>query len=194
MRGILFIIICIISFGLTAQISSDNFKVGETAPNIKGIDQNGKTINSVDILKEQKILLIFYRGYWCPHCRKHLASVQKYLDEFTKKGVYVIVVSPEKVEKTVETSKKLKANFSIVHDVDNKIMNDYGVAFEVNNENVPSYYGFVSKKVVEYNIENNNVLPVPATYLIGSNHKFLYVHFDPDYKKRSDLEELLNTL
>ncbi len=94
----------------------------------------------------------------------------------------------------METSEKIKANFSIVHDVGNKIMNAYDVAFEVNTENVPSYYNFVSKKVVEYNIENNNVLPVPATYLIGLNNKFLYVHYDPDYKKRSDLEEILNTL
>jgi peroxiredoxin len=194
MRELLFIIICFISFQVTAQISSDNFIIGDIAPYIKGIDQNGKMINSSDILKNHKILLIFYRGYWCPHCRKHLASAQKHLDEFIKKGVYVIVVSPETVMKTIETSEKIKANFSIVHDEGNKIMNDYGVAYEVNDENVLSYYGFVSKKVAKYNVENNNVLPVPATYLIDFNSKFLYVHYNPDYKKRSDLEEILNIL
>ena len=194
MREFVFIVICVISFHLSAQISLDNFKIGDLAPEINGVDQNGKVISSVEILKSNKILLIFYRGYWCPHCRKHLASVQKHLGGFVGKGVYVIVVSPEKVEKTMETSEKIKANFSIVHDLDNKIMNDYGVAYEVNNENVPSYYGFVSKKVAKYNVENNNVLPVPATYLIDPDGKFLYVQYNPDYKKRSDLEELLNTL
>ena len=194
MRKFVFIIICVISFHLSAQISLDNYKIGELAPEINGVDQNGKTISSVEILKSHKILLIFYRGYWCPHCRKHLASVQKHLDEFVEKGVYVIIVSPESAEKTMVTSEKINANFSIVHDVGNKIMNDYGVAYEVSKENVPSYYNFVSKKVAEYNVENNNVLPVPATYLIDINGKFLYVHYDPDYKKRSDLEEVLNTL
>lgn len=194
MSKILLIIIAIISINLSAQISDDNFKIGDKAPSFSGIDQNGKTIISDNILKTNKILLVFYRGYWCPHCRKHLTSLQEHLDEFSKKGVYVIVVTPETEEKIAETNKKIKANFSIIHDVDNRIMNDYGVAFEVNKENVPSYYGFVSKKVAEYNIENNNVLPVPATYLIDANHKFLYIHFDPDYKKRSDLEELLNSL
>lgn len=188
------IIICFVSFHLSAQISPENFSIGDTAPDINGVDQNGKIISSTDILKDRKILLIFYRGYWCPHCRKHLASVQKHLDEFVEKGVYVIVVTPETTEKTIETAENIKANFSIVHDVGNKIMNDYGVAFEVNNENVPSYYNFVSKKVAEYNIENNNVLPVPATYLIDFKNRFLYVQYDPDYKHRSDLEEILNTL
>ena len=194
MSKILFIIIAVISINLSAQTSDGNFKIGDKAPTFSSIDQNGKTIISDDILKANKILLVFYRGYWCPHCRKHLASLQEHLDEFSKKGVYVIVVTPETDEKITETSEKIKANFSILHDVDNKIMNDYGVAFEVNKENVPSYYGFVSKKVAEYNIENNNVLPVPATYLIDADHKFSYVHFDPDYKKRSDLKELVNSL
>lgn len=182
------------SFHLPAQVSPNNFSINDTAPDISGVDQNGKILSSYDILKDHKILLIFYRGYWCPHCRKHLASVQKHLDEFVKKGVYVIVVTPETVEKTIETSENIKANFSIVHDVGNRIMNDYGVAFDVNTENVPSYYNFVSKKVPEYNTDNNNVLPVPATYLIDFNNIFLYVQYDPDYKNRSDLEEILNIL
>jgi len=194
MREFLIIIICFVSFHLPAQVSPNNFSINDTAPDISGVDQNGKILSSYDILKDHKILLIFYRGYWCPHCRKHLASVQKHLDEFVKKEVYVIVVTPETVEKTIETSENIKANFSIVHDVGNRIMNDYGVAFDVNTENVPSYYNFVSKKVPEYNTDNNNVLPVPATYLIDFNNIFLYVQYDPDYKNRSDLEEILNIL
>lgn len=194
MKLALIVLLFIFSINSTAQISTNNFKVGETAPNIVGVDQNGIEINSNNILKNHKILLIFYRGNWCPHCRKHLNSLQENLDEFTKKGVYVIVVTPETVERTKETVKKLKTNFSIVHDVDNKIMNDFGVAFEVNKENVPSYYGIVSKRVAAYNVENNNVLPVPATYLIDSNGKFTYVQYDPDYKNRSNFQEILNTL
>ena len=151
MSIILFIIIAVVSINLSAQMSDGNFEIGDKAPSFNGIDQNGKTIISDDILKTNKILLVFYRGYWCPHCRKHLSSLQEHMDEFSKKGVYVIVVSPETVEKTLETGEKIKANFSILHDVDNKIMNDYSVAFEVTKENVPSYYGFVSKKVAEYN-------------------------------------------
>ena len=194
MRLQILILTFIFSITSIAQISDDNYKIGETAPEIIGIDQNGKAINSIEILKTNKILLIFYRGYWCPHCRKHLASLQEHIDEFIRKDVYVIVVSPETVEKTIESSEKIKANFSIVHDHENKIMNDYGVIYEVNKETVPSYYGFVSKKVAQYNIENNLVLPVPASYLIDSNGKFIYIHYDPDYKKRSDMEDILNLL
>ena len=73
-------------------------------------------------------------------------------------------------------------------------MNDYKVAFEVNKENVPNYFDAITKKIADYNVKNNNVLPVPATYLIGKDGKIIYVQYDPNYKSRSDFGEILESL
>ena len=194
MKNLVFIMILFLSISAISQINNEHLNIGENAPQILGVDEKGKEINSSEILKDHMILVIFYRGNWCPHCRKHLNSLQEHLKEFTKKGVYVMVVTPETVEKTRETQKKLKTSFSIIHDEDNKIMNDYKVAFEVNKENVPNYFGLISKKIAAYNVENNNVLPVPATYLIGKEGRIRYVQYDPNYKNRSDFNEILKTL
>jgi len=194
MKKYLFTILMFSTLTIQSQINNEHLAIGDDAPSISGIDQNGQAINSDKILKKDKILLVFYRGNWCPHCRKHLTSLQENLEELTNKGVYVIVVTPEIVEKTQETSKKLNTGFSIVHDIDNKIMNDYKVAFEVNKENVPNYYSIISKRVAEYNVENNNILPVPATYMIGENGKITYVQYDSNYKNRSDFNEILEAL
>ena len=194
MKKYLFTILMFSTLTIQSQINNEHLAIGDDAPSISGIDQNGQAINSDKILKKDKILLVFYRGNWCPHCRKHLTSLQENLEELTNKGVYVIVVTPETVEKTQETSKKLNTGFSIVHDIDNKIMNDYKVAFEVNKENVPNYYNIISKRVAEYNVENNNILPVPATYMIGENGKITYVQYDSNYKNRSDFNEILEAL
>jgi len=184
----------LLSLNLSAQIDNEHLKVGEDAPEIIGVDQNGQKINSTEILKDNKILMVFYRGNWCPHCKKHLGSLQEHLNELIEKGIYVIVVSPESVDKTKETAELWHVNFSIIHDVNNKIMNDYKVAFEVNQKNVPNYYESITKKVAEYNVKNNNVLPVPATYMIDQNGKISYVQYDPDYKNRSDFTEILKML
>ncbi len=194
MRCLFQLVILFFTINSIAQINKEHLNIGDSAPQIIGVDQNGKTINSLEILKEHKILIVFYRGNWCPHCKKHLSSLQDHLKEFTEKGVYVLVVTPETVERTKETSQKLKTTFSIIHDVDNKIMNDYKVAFEVNEENVPDYFATITKKIAAYNVANNNVLPVPATYLIGQDGKIKYVQYDLNYKNRSDFSEILKTL
>ena len=194
MKHTLLIFVLIFSSYLSAQIPTDNFEVGDKAPAFSGIDQSANKLKSKEILENQKILLIFYRGNWCPHCRKHLASLQENLDELVAKGVYVIVVTPETAEKIEETEKKLKTNFAIIHDTNNKIMNKYKVAFEVNKDNVGGGYFNTLLKTTEYNDTNNNVLPVPATYLIDQNGEFIYVQYDPNYKERSDFDEVMGML
>ncbi|NNC70704.1 MAG: AhpC/TSA family protein [Flavobacteriaceae bacterium] len=192
MKRIIILITLLSSFTGFSQINNEHLQVGELAPTIAGVDQTGKKIDSETILKEHKILLLFYRGNWCPYCKKHLKKLSENLELLTKKGYYVVVVTPEKAEKTRETSSLVKAGYSIIHDSDNKIMNAYKVAFEVNDKNVTSYYGFTKKKVAKYNTENNNVLPVPATYIIDQNGKISYVHYDPDYSNRASLDEIIN--
>jgi peroxiredoxin len=189
----LMIFLCFSTF-IFSQIDKEHLEIGENAPQISGIDQFNNLIDSNIILKNNKILLVFYRGNWCPYCRKHLKSLQENLKLLQEKGLFVIVVTPEKVEKTVETSNKLQTTFSIIHDIDNKIMKDYKVAFEVNNETVTSYYRFTKNKIAQYNIENDNTLPVPATYLINSTGKIMYVQYNPDYHVRSDFKEIIAML
>ena len=181
-----------LSINSFSQINKEYLEVGEKAPLITGVDQFGKKINSLEILEKNKILLLFYRGNWCPYCRKHLKSLQENLSALSKKGYYVVVVTPEKPEKTQETTKKVNASFSIVHDKANSIMNNYKVAFDVNKQNVTSYYNFTKSKIDKYNQENANTLPVPATYIIGKDGMIAYVHYDPDYSNRKDLKEILS--
>lgn len=174
-----------------SQINNEHLNIGDVAPLITGVDQFDKVINSDKILEKDKILLLFYRGNWCPYCKKHLGELEKNLDKLSKKGVYVIVVTPEKPEKIKETSEKTNANFSIVFDKDNTIMNNYKVAFEVNETNVPSYFEATMKRISDYNVEKNNVLPVPATYIINQSKKIEFVHYDPKYSNRAKFEDIL---
>ena len=188
------VLLILFSINLYSQITNDYLKVGEKAPVIVGVDQFGNTINSGQLINKQKVLLVFYRGYWCPYCRKHLASLQENLESLTQNGVFVIVVTPEKAEIIKGTSKDLEVSFSIIHDKNNQIMDDFKVSFEVNKLNVPSYFGFTQKKIEEYNVEGNNTLPVPATYLIDKSGKIIYVHYNPDYHERSDFKEILKMI
>jgi len=195
MKHLIFIIlVTVFSINSFSQINNDHLNIGEKAPSIIGIDQFNQAINSAEVLKERKVLLVFYRGNWCPYCRKHLASLQENLESLTQKGLFVIVVTPEKVERTKETSNDLNATFSIIHDINNKIMNDYKVSFDVNERNVTSYFGFTQKKIAAYNAENNNTLPVPATYLIDLEGKIEYVHYNPDHHERSDFNDIIKMI
>lgn len=194
MKKLFILIVLMSSFTGLAQITNVSLQLGDKAPQFKGNNQFGSLIDSKQILKKQPILIVFYRGSWCTYCKKHLTELQENLIEFTQKGYYVVVITPEKVEKTKEITDKLKLGFSILHDVDNSIMKSYRVLFDVNEQNVTSYYDIIKQKVQEYNVDHNLVLPITATYIINKKGKIGYVHFNPDYSKRADFKELLKSL
>ncbi|MBJ2175508.1 AhpC/TSA family protein [Aureibaculum sp. A20] len=191
MRNLTLVIALFISTISFSQIDAEHLEIGDAAPVITGTDQFDNKISSSKILEDNKIILIFYRGNWCPHCRKHLKTLQENLTALNEKGYAVVVVTPEKVEKTKETAEQFGSTFSILHDVDNTIMNNYKVAFEVNEKSVLKSFSATQKKLAEYNEENNNVLPVPATYIINKKGEIEFVHYDPNYSNRFDVTELL---
>lgn len=57
---------------------------------------------------ESFTLLVFYRGYHCPVCRKQLSELKSKLDDFTQRGVNVIAVSMNSEEIAKKTGEEWK--------------------------------------------------------------------------------------
>src|SRR6185503_3778191 len=150
---------------LLAQEAPEGLFLNSKAPDFKGKDQNGVDVRLKDLLKKGKVVLVFYRGEWCPYCNKNLKRLEDSLQLIRDKGATVIAVTPEQPESIAKTIEKTKAEFSILHDIDLKIMKAYEVEFEV-PQNAVTRYRNGGIKLDEINGKNGNYLPVPATYII----------------------------
>ena len=159
----------------------------------KAIDQNGKSVVSRKILKQEQLILVFYRGQWCPYCNRHLAELQENVAKFKKAGARLIAISPENLASIEKTVDKTNAEYSILYDADYKIMKEYGVNFSL-PKNVVTRYKEYGIDLTAPDGEKDGTLPVPATYVIGKDGIVKYVHYDPDYKNRSSSEEILKHL
>ncbi len=189
-----FLLFTLCSIYLIAQ-PSNQFELAQPAPLFEVTDQFDHPIILEDVLKESKVLLVFYRGSWCPYCKKHLSMLNENLEKLNKKGTKVIVVTPEKPEYIAEMTERTAGGISIVHDQDGSIMRNYHVGFEVNEENVTKFYNLTMKNAISYNSEEtSDILPVPATFIINQKGAFDYIQFDPDYKNRSTFEDIIKHL
>ena len=191
MRIFLVILFSAILNMVSAQSPGSMLKVGNTAPDFSGIDQSGTQIMLGESLKTGPVVLIFFRGSWCPYCNRHLSQLQDSLSLILEKGASVITVSPQLSEYSEKTIDKTGATFSILHDKDYKIMDDYHVSFHL-DENTISRYS--RHNLDQVNGNEDNILPVPATFIIGKDGKIVYIQYDPNYKKRSTVAEILNFL
>jgi len=167
--------------------------VGTVAPAFKAPDATGQEVELKKLLKKGPVVLYFYRGQWCPYCNKQLSQLQDSLQLLTAKGAQVVVVSPETQDNISKTVSKTKAAFPILHDQRFAIMKAYHTAFTVDDATVLKYQGY-GIDLAQANGATANVLPMPATYVIGQNGKIKYVYFNPDYKQRASVRAVAAAL
>ncbi|WP_162555853.1 peroxiredoxin-like family protein [Reichenbachiella versicolor] len=189
-----FFVIALLSLSIcNAQNPNSNFNPGDIVPNFTGTDQFNKPFELYSTLEKGPVVLIFYRGYWCPYCNKQLSQLEDSLNFITQKGGTVIAVTPEQPEGIEKTIKKTGSSFKIIHDKDLKIMNLYKVGFSI-SESLNKQYQKHGIYVERNNGSNGPNLPVPATYIIGKDQKVLYTFYDPDYRKRATVGKILDNL
>lgn len=194
MKKIFFLILLLhVSYFLVAQEAAEGLFINSKAPDFKATDQNGNEVRLKDLLKKGKVVLVFYRGHWCPHCNKYLKKLEDSLQLIKDKGAVLVAVTPEQPEGIAKTIEKTSADYSILHDEGLKIMKAYEVEFEV-PENTLTRYRNTGIKLNENNGKNGNYLPVPATYIIDKESNITYRFFQADYKKRPSVKEILANL
>lgn len=188
-------VVCLLMvvFSVAAQEAPEGLFISSKAPDFKAKDQNGKEIKLKDLLKKGKVVLVFYRGQWCPYCNKELSRLQDSLQMIKDKGATLVAVSPELPDNVSKTAEKTKAEYSILYDEGLKIMKAYDVEFEV-PENTITRYRNAGLDIEKANGSNGKYLPVPAVYIIDKESTIIYRFFEPDYKKRPSVKDLLDNL
>lgn len=184
---------CIITQALYSQEVPAGLSTGDTAPLFTGKDQHGNTVSLQDQLKKGPVVLVFYRGYWCPYCNRYLKKLEDSLSLITGKGASLVTITPEKPESINKTIDKTKASYVVLHDEGLRIMQQYGVSYAVDQKTIDQYKKY-KIDFDEANGSNGANLPVPAVYVISQAGKVTYRFFNRDYTKRPSVAEILAQL
>lgn len=168
-------------------------KVGDEAPRFTATDNRNDTLRLEQALAEGPVVLVFYRGAWCPYCNKHMSHLQDSLQLLLDRHATVIAVSPELPESSKDIVRKSGATFSVVHDPGYSIMCAYGTAYFMDAKK-KKRLRLVGINVDESNGNTDGVLPVPATFVIGSDGRIAAMHFEEDYKERMSVKAILDAL
>lgn len=187
--GLLFFVY-IVPTQLVAQGLPEGLFIGARAPEFKGVDQFGRTIQLREQAKKNSVVLIFYRGSWCPHCMRLLTRIQDSLTFFTQKSVSIIAFSPESEESLAVTMEKTKAGFSLIRDTGLFVSKKYDLAY-VLSENQLTRYRNGGIDLNKINTPNPPQLPVPSVFVVGKDYTITFRFFDPEHKRRINVNDIL---
>lgn len=194
------LLLALLNFQVMAQTNykkvgdAKGLQIGESVADFSALDLHDSTFTLSKALKKGPVVIIFYRGQWCPICNKHLSTLQDSLQLIYAKGATVVAISPEKSEFLKRTAEKTHASFSLLYDEGYKIANLFDVTFKPDLLTTVMYNTVLKANLKEANTDDSQRLPIPATFILNTDSKIAWRHFDPDYKKRSTVQDIVDNL
>lgn len=148
-----------------ADFSGIKLKVGEPAPDFSLPGASEKTVSLSDFKNNQAVLLLFYRGDWCPYCIDQLSDYQALLPELEKYNIQLIAISPDDLVSLQNTSRRFGQSYLFLSDKSLQTTKRYGIG-------------------------NNKNLPHPSLFLIDKKGVLLWYYASTDHKVRPSAEQV----
>jgi peroxiredoxin len=165
--------------------------VGAQVPDVSFKNLDGSSFNLKQKASEKPIILIFYRGGWCPYCNTHLGQLQKVEAQLVELGYQIVAVSPDRPEKLAATKDKQATTYALVSDSDASGIKGFGIAYRMDDQTFDTYKNKYKIDLEEYSGAKHHLLPAPAVFIISGKGQILFQYVNPDYKVRLHPEILL---
>ena len=101
-------------------------QIGDKAPEINAVDQNGNNI-TLEQYQGKKVVLYFYPKDMTPGCTAQSCNLSDNYKLLLEKGYDVLGVSCDSVKRHQKFIAKYDLPFNLISDEDHKVVNDYGV-------------------------------------------------------------------
>jgi len=169
-------------------------KVGEQAPNFELPDALGNQIKLSGLLDNGAVVVTFYRGSWCPYCNLQFRALQAKLPEIQSLGATLVAISPEVPDASMTKNEISEMDFTVLSDQDAKVASKYGVAWEVPEFLLNHMRVDRNLDLKQINNGNGTVLPIPATFIVGTDGAIQWSYVNVDYRTRSEPDEIVEAL
>ncbi|EAS20396.1 putative peroxiredoxin [Flavobacteria bacterium BBFL7] len=133
-------------------------------------------------LKEQNpekyTMIIFYRGYHCPVCKKQLETVAENLSEFKQRGIDVVAISMDTKERAEKSLNEWKINgLAIGHDLPLETAKAWGL--------------YLSKAISD---KEPDLFSEPAIFLIKPNGTLFFASIQTMPFARPKITDLIKSI
>jgi peroxiredoxin len=166
---------------------------GEPMPPFVLPDENGRLTSLESLLRSGPVAITFHRGHWCPWCRISGRALARVHRDIVSAGGQVVAIMPERQRFAAEFKASAQYPFRVLSDVDNGYALSLNLAIWVGPdlERLLSSFG---RSLPDYQGNEAWMLPIPATFVVGTDGRVAARFIDPDFRRRMSIEELLAAL
>ena len=166
---------------------------GDRMPDFTLPNQHGEMRRFADFLADSPVVLNIYRGGWCPYCNFEMKALADLLPEIKAAGAQLVGMAPEDPDHALDTANRHEIDIEILSDTGNAVSEQMGLVFSLAEELRPIYLG-AGLDIPAYNGDDSFRLPVPATYIVGTDGIIKADFVNADYTRRMEPAEIVAVL
>ena len=174
-------------------IERSALKPGSQAPDLALDDALGRSVRLSDLWRRGPLVIVFYRGGWCPYCNLTLRAWQQRLPELAYRNASLVAISPQSPDNSLDTAEKNTLAYPVLSDSALEAARAFGIAFDLTPDLVEIYKDLGN----DLPVRNGNgrwALPVPATFVIGRDGRIAFAHVEADYRQRAEPDDVLRVI
>ena len=153
------------------ELAKTALPVGATPRAVPLRDQDGDPWSIASASRgSAHLVLVFYRGDWCPYCRAQLADLQAHLADFGGKGAALAAISVDSPDTSTHLAAGLGLTFRLVSDPGHRLIGAFGV------------------------FDGETELAWPAVYILDARGAITWRWLADDFKTRITSAEILAAL
>jgi peroxiredoxin len=163
--------------------------VGERAPDFSAAHADQTRYSFTSRHLERPVVLIFYRGGWCPYCNAQLADMHNVEPKLRAAGFDVLFVSTDRPELLYSSLKDQTIGYTLLSDPQLQAAQAFHIAFHLDEKAYAQQlkWGVDLEKTTG---TKAHALPVPSVFIVDKSGIIRYVYSDPDFRVRLKGEEL----
>jgi peroxiredoxin len=164
--------------------------VGEHAPQVHALDLEGRPVSLASLYEQGPVLLVFYRGGWCPYCNMEIHSLAQAFPEYQKRHVTPVALSVDLPEAESVLKATYHIPFPVLSDTSAESLLAFRVLNKVDEGQVTKMKSF-GVDLEAYSGESHHAIAIPSLFLIDKTGTVRWAHSDPDYKLRPSTAQIL---
>lgn len=166
---------------------------GARAPDAELRDASGRAMRLRDLMKGGPVLLVFYRGGWCPYCNFQVRELTAAYPEYRRRGITPVAVSVDRAEESATTVATYAVPFPVLSDPDLAAHRAYRVLHRVARDEQARLASF-GIDLEHASGRSHHVIAVPAIFVVDTRGVVRWAHADKDYKVRPSTAQILTVI
>ncbi len=167
--------------------SNDNLTVGEPFPSFELPTSTGGTV-SLDDLRGRRVVVLTYRGGWCPFCTTELLALRDHYQEILDRKVEVIAVSVDDPKQAEAMRTRVGLDITFASDHDGSLLGALGVADD--DALIP---GLAAAGFGGSDSAGDDIY-LPTTILLDEGGVIRWVHRADNYRVRATPAEVVRAI